>query len=763
VCRLVTRDTIGSVTELGTGVQRLPLIWSKLQAPVARTRVARPRLAAALSGQPRKLTLVRAPAGWGKSTLLADWYEVDHERRPFAWFALDEQDNDPVRFWTYALEALHTALPRLGESSRVLTQTPGFDLVEAMLPVLINELDATREEVVLVLDDYHLITHEGIHDGVRFLLQHLPHAVELVVSTRTEPPFPLSRLRANGELVEIDAGALAFSDDEADALLNDLHGLEVDGEAVATLRARTEGWAAGLYLAALSLRGRDDGEGFVEAFAGDDRSVVDYLSEEVLSAQPDDMRAFLRRTSILERLSASLCDAVTGTSTSESMLETIARSNFFLLPLDTKREWYRYHHLFGELLRNELDDTEPDLVPELHRRAAAWLEDAGFPSEAIHHATAAGDYDLATEMIIEHWLEFRDRHRLETILAWLDGLDHEYLTEDPRLCLVKAATLIEVGQGEGVAALLSAAEQTAATREDPAERAWVGCGVVAHRLILHSLRGDIGRIRSTARPVLEQDELCAPYWGSILLTIHGTALFLDGRGRDGAETLDRAVATSEDAGHALALAHALSWSAVAHADLGDWNRASERIAALDALVGERPSLREYYGTALAHIARGWLLERDGRGREADAAMSRCTDLVIRSGWLLGAYALLAHADVKHRLGDREGAIAILREARRTVSSCEDPGILVARLAKLEALILRTGDTAGLGVDALSERELEVARLVVARRTNAEIAAELFVSVKTVETHMRHIFRKLGVSSRVDVARAIEGAELPRIP
>jgi ATP/maltotriose-dependent transcriptional regulator MalT len=747
-------------TVAGADVQQLPLIWTKLQPPVARTRVSRPQLLDVLTGPPRRLTLVRAPAGWGKSTLLADWQEAEREPRAFAWLALDEQDNDPVRFWTYAVEALHTALPGLGGSARVLTQTPGLDLVEAMLPVLVNELDAAQGDAVFVLDDYHLITHDGIHDGVRFLVQHLPRSVELAVSTRTEPPFPLSRLRANGDLVEIDAAALSFSDEEAGALLNDLHGLDVDRDAVATLRARTEGWAAGLYLAALSLHGRQDSEVFVEAFAGDDRSVVDYLSEEVLAAQPEEIRVFLRRTSILGRLSASLCDAVAGTSLSASLLETIARSNFFLLHLDTKREWYRYHHLFGELLRNELEAAEPELVPELHRRAAAWLEGAAFPSEAIHHAIAAGDTEAASELIVEHWLEFRDRHRLETILAWLDGLPGDRVGDDPRLSLIQAATLIELGRPAGVEELLAAADRNAATRHDLAERAWVDCGVVANRLILHSLRGDVGGIRRTAQPVLERDDPCDPYWESVLLTIHGTALFLAGRSREGAETLDRAVETSVEADHALAQTHALSWSAVVHADLGDWNGASERVAAIDALVAERPSLREYYGTALAHVVRGSLLQRGGRGAEADAAMSRCTEFVRRSGWLLGAYALLAHAALKRELGDREGAVALLREARRAVEASADPGIVAARLAKLEALVLRSGDTAGLGVDSLSERELEVARLVVARKTNPEIAAELFVSVKTVETHMRHIFRKLGVSSRVEVARAVEDADRP---
>jgi ATP/maltotriose-dependent transcriptional regulator MalT len=751
--------TIARVAEVATDTQQLPLIWSKLETPVARARVARPQLVERLCGASRKLTLVRAPAGWGKSTLLAEWQSVEAEQRPFAWLALDTQDNDPVRFWTYVVEALRTALPELGESSRVLTQTPGLDLTEDMLPVLINELGAAPGDAVLVLDDYHLITHERIHDGLRFLLQHLPRSLELVVSTRVEPPFQLPRLRANGELVEIDAAALSFSADEADAMLNGVHGLEIDRAAVASLRRRTEGWAAGLYLAALSLRGRDDADEFVEAFAGDERSVVDYLSEEVLAAQPEEMRVFLRRTSILERLSASLCDAVTGTSLSASMLETITRSNFFLLALDTKREWYRYHHLFGELLRYELDAAEPELVPELHRRAARWLLAAGFPSEAIHHSLAAGDEDAAAELILEHWLAFRDRHRQETVLAWLDGLPAERVASDPRLCLVEGSTLLELFRIDEAAGPLDAAELGAPSLPTAAERARVSSGVVACRSIVDYLVGDVAGIRDTVRPALDGGEPGDAYWGSVLLTLLGASLLFGGRSGDAAETLERAVRLGAESRHALAWIHAPVRKAAVHGELGDWNRAADAVAELDALVAGQPSLREYYGTQLGHVVRGRLLARDGREAEADAAMARCTAFPGRTGSLVqAAYGALAHAELKHALGERESAAALLRAAALHIGACVDPGTLPARLAKLEALVFRSGDTAGLGVAALSDRELQVARLVVARKTNPEIAAELFVSVKTVETHMRHIFRKLGVSSRVEVARAIEDAD-----
>jgi LuxR family maltose regulon positive regulatory protein len=273
------------------------------------------------------------------------------------------------------------------------------------------------------------------------LLEHLPQTVELVLSSRSEPALPLARLRARGELAEIDAHHLRFSEEEADLFLNDLHGLGLDREDVTRLRELTEGWAAGLYLATLTIRGRASAHEFIEAFAGDNRHVVDYLSSEVLAGLPEDTRGFLLHTSVLRRLCAPLCDAVADRPDSVLVLHELERSNFFLVPLDTKREWYCYHHLFGELLRNELALAEPEHARTLHRRASAWHREHGDPSEAIHHATAAGDVSDASELILRHWIEYRNEARLETLLGWLDGLPPETVTRDSRLCLVRASTL----------------------------------------------------------------------------------------------------------------------------------------------------------------------------------------------------------------------------------------------------------------------------------------------------------------------------------
>src|SRR4051794_9405663 len=458
---------------------------SKVQPPVRRRRVSRPRLLDLCTGAPRKLTVIRAPAGWGKSTLLAEWHAAEAGSRRFAWLTLDRGDNDPVRFWSYLIEALRTQHPDAGATSLLSLETPRVDIVDDVLPALGNELATSAHGIVLVLDDYHLITNPQIQESLAAFVDQLPRVLELVLATRSAPALPLARLRARGELVEIDAADLSFSVDDADSLLNELNGLGLDHDAVQRLQERTEGWAAGLYLASLSLRGRGHTyvEEFVREFAGDDRHVVDYLSAEVLSGQTAEVRAFLLRTSLLDRFCAPLCDAVTGGDDARRILREMESANFFLIPLDSKRVWYRYHHLFAELLRQELALTEPASTGALHRRASAWHRDHGTASEAIRHATAAGDIDDAATLILDHWIAARDRARMETILAWLAGLPAAAVTDDPRLALVKATTLQEIGRTTEADRWLEAAERGHVPPELRAGPDAVATGIAACRAI----------------------------------------------------------------------------------------------------------------------------------------------------------------------------------------------------------------------------------------------------------------------------------------
>ncbi|MBV9336051.1 MAG: AAA family ATPase, partial [Solirubrobacterales bacterium] len=393
-----------------------PLLRTKLVGPSPPRLVVREGLIGALSGDPsRPLSLVYGPAGSGKTMLVAQWAASAREGRPMAWLSLDAGDNDPARFWMYVIEALRSVLPGIGGAALAMLRAPGVNLVEEALPALINELADVSEQFVLVLDDYQAIEDERIHEGVALLIEHLPATLRIVMTSRVEPPLRVGTLRARGQLNEIDAALLRFSLSEAESMLNDVHGLGLAPETVKRLHERTEGWAAGLYLAVLSMRGRDDASGFVESFAGSDRRVVDYLAAEVLGEQRDAELDFLLYTSVLDRFCAALCDAVMGAGESRATIDRIERVNYFLIPLDPRHEWYRYHHLFGELLRHELERREPGRAGELHHRAGRWFLDAGMVSEAIGHLTAAGELDAASELIYEHWLTFTNAGQRETV------------------------------------------------------------------------------------------------------------------------------------------------------------------------------------------------------------------------------------------------------------------------------------------------------------------------------------------------------------
>ena len=355
-----------------------PLLTTKLHAPDPRDRIGREALVARLSDAPgARLALIRAPAGWGKSTLLSQWRSLEQARRGFAWVTLDPSDSDPTRFWAYVLEALRSVAPELGARSLALLRAPGVDLVGEMLPVLIGELEAFERPLVLVLDDYHQLEGDPSTPGCGGCW--ITCLTTCASRSRRGPSrrFQVPRLRARGQLVEVDAGELRFSLPEAAMLLNDLLGLELADEDVTALHQRAEGWPAAVYLAGLSLRNRTDRHEFIVRFAGDDRHIVDYLGEEVLADLDPDTRGLLLRTSILERVNGPLCDAVAETAGSARKLEMLARSNLFVVPLDDRRDWYRYHHLFRACLNAELRLESGALIPELHRRASSWFQSTG--------------------------------------------------------------------------------------------------------------------------------------------------------------------------------------------------------------------------------------------------------------------------------------------------------------------------------------------------------------------------------------------------
>ena len=375
------------------------LVQTKLYVPrPRRSVVARPRLGGRLSrGSDARLTLISAPAGFGKTTLLTAWLAAAAtENRAVAWLSLDESDRQPATFWTYLITALQTAVPGIGADALPLLQS-AQPPIETVLAAVLNELAAVPNDIDLVLDDYHLVDGPDLRDGMTFLLEHLPPHVHLVISSRADPLLPLARLRARGELVEVRAADLRFTPDEVAAYLNDVIGLDLTPEDIAALEGRTEGWIAALQLAALSMQGRTDIGAFIAGFAGDDRYIVDYLVEEVLQRQTEQVRSFLLRTCLLDRLSGPLCDAVTGEPGGRATLEALDRANLFLVPLDDSRHWYRYHHLFADMLQAHLQDERPEEITDLHRRASQWYDQHGQPSPAVRHALAAGDIERAAD------------------------------------------------------------------------------------------------------------------------------------------------------------------------------------------------------------------------------------------------------------------------------------------------------------------------------------------------------------------------------
>jgi LuxR family maltose regulon positive regulatory protein len=437
------------------------LLETKLHVPRwRRGLVARPRLSERLSrGAESALTLVSAPAGFGKTTLLAEWLAAaPFDGRSVAWLSLDQGDNDPALFWTYFVAALKTAAPGVGANTLSLLQSPRPP-GEAALVALLNDLDAISNDVVLVLDDYHVIDARDVQDGMAFLLEHLPPQIHLVIGSRTDPALPLARLRGRGELVEIRAADLRFTPGEAAAYLNGVMGLVLTARDVAALEGRTEGWIAALQLAALSLQGREDTGAFIDGFAGDDRYIVDFLAEEVLERQPGHVQQFLLQTSILDRLSGPLCDAVTGQDGGKAKLAALERGNLFLVPLDDRRRWYRYHQLFADVLQARLRDEQPDEVPDLHRRASAWYEQNDEPSEAIRHALAAQDFERAADLV-ELAIPAMLRSRQEVaVLGWLELLPDEVVRVRPVLSVGFAGALLAGGEFEGVEARLREAER----------------------------------------------------------------------------------------------------------------------------------------------------------------------------------------------------------------------------------------------------------------------------------------------------------------
>ena len=437
------------------------LLRTKLFIPPLRPNlVPRPRLIDRLNHglQPgRRLTFISAPAGFGKTTLVSEW--VTRNDQPVAWLSLDERDNDPTRFLTYLVAALQTIDANIGEGMLAVLQSSQPPPTESILTALLNEISTIPDSFVLVLDDYHLIDTKSVDDALTFLLENLPPQMHLVIVTREDPHLPLARMRGRGQLTELRVADLRFAPVEAAEFLNQVMGLNLSTEEVASLETRTEGWIAGLQMAALSMQGREDTASFIQTFAGSHHFVLDYLVEEVLNRQPEHVRSFLLQTSVLDRLSGPLCDVVTGQEDGKAMLEALERSNMFVIPLDDKRQWYRYHHLFTDVLQAHSMEEQSEQLPTLHKRASSWYERNGSPSDAVRHALAANDYEQVADLAEREWQDMDDSLQSATWLGWAKALPDELIQARPVLSTQYAEALWMVGELEASEARLRDAER----------------------------------------------------------------------------------------------------------------------------------------------------------------------------------------------------------------------------------------------------------------------------------------------------------------
>jgi LuxR family maltose regulon positive regulatory protein len=724
------------------------LLLTKLHPPfVPAQTIARERLFERLrSGRGLKLGLVACPVGFGKSTLLSAW--IASESRPAAWVTLDEGDDDAVVMWSHVIEALAGACPGLAREE-LLATAAAAPVVEVVLPRLVNDL-VEQGEVVLVLDDFHRLSSPSTRQSVGWFVEHLPASVQLVISTRTDPPLPLGALRAHGQLLELRADELRFTPPEASEFLNGRLGLELAESDVELLVARTEGWPAGIYLA-LSLAGSADRHGLVKAFDGTSAHVVDFLASEVLAAHEPELQTFMLRTSVLERLCAELCDAVLERDGSAAALRSLARTNLFLLPLDDRRRWFRFHHLFAQILRVELERREPGLVGDLHRRAFEWHSRSGTTDEAIHHAVAARAFTEAGRLITETWVHYANAGRTSSVLDWLQRFPDAVVDGDARLLLAKAWVLALRAREDEMRAAMARVRELGNLSDGPLPDGFASLESSLSVLSATFGWGDVSAILEHGARSAELEGPDSP-WRPVISWALGWAHYCGGDLDEAERWLLETTTLAPRSDQWIVGVAALADLSLIAGMRGD--RTAQMRLATEALeLTRQVGLLDAVEDGEVHTAYGVALAAHGRREEALPALEKGVFLRRLWGQSLDLIdGLIALATTVAELGDRDRAVALFAEAAELVAGCRDPGVLPERLAAAQRLATARAASG----DALSERELTVLVLLRGGMSEREIARELYVSFNTVHSHVKAIYRKLGVSSRADaVARARE--------
>lgn len=833
----------------------------------------------------RKLTLIAAPAGYGKTTLASQWLQTF--KVPVAWLSLEEGDNDPTRFIRYLIAALQLVSPDLGRESQAILQAPQKPPDEVLLTALINDLAANPELLVLVLDDYHVIQTSAIHQALRFLVEHIPETLHLVIATREDPPLAIPRLQARGQVLVIRQADLIFTEEEAAEFFRQQADLELSERETAALTSRTEGWVTGLQLAALSMRGTKDRTEFIRSFTGSNRFVLDYLFEEVFSQQSEEIQEFLLRTAVLDRFCSELCDAVLERKGSQAVIQDMERAHFFIVPLDQSRCWYRYHRLFGDLLRHRLRTSESDIENRLHLRASQWLEENGYPAKAIDHALAAQDWERAARLIVQEHGAMLRKGEITTLLAWCQLLPDSIRLKCPDLALAHAWTLILIGEVEQAgsiveAAKLQAGESTRLQGEIASAEAFIARtlgdmprtvelskkalallpeedrlsrGILSVNLgIITWHQGQLEETKRVLREGLADslavDNHFAAHTAQVFLA---RTLASQGRLREAKVLYEQAFRAGDQVPTAV-IAHSdmaalyFEWNeltksfehlerasqiaeiirnsefqiacqvqrALIHLRLGKFDTAAEALQAADALVRDKDlplltrarwmACRAQLALAQSDLesARRWLesmpVEHDAHTfyrfldmntarlhlaeGQSDCARDRLAEAyeqAERSGWVYAALAVrvlqtlaaesqetaleflrdaLLRAEpegyMRLFLNEGEALIPIFKEAARQGVTPEYIGKILSAWENAHAIVPE--QLSGL-IEPLTERELEVLRLVAAGLSNRQIAGQLVVSLGTVKSHIHHIFGKLNVQSRTKAAARAKELDL----
>jgi LuxR family transcriptional regulator, maltose regulon positive regulatory protein len=731
------------------------MLETKLQPPRIREGlVPRGHLVDRLrEGRGRRLTLVCAPAGYGKTTLLGQWESEDSVRMPFAWLSLDRDDADPVKLWNQLILGLHQAYPPAGaRSADVLTAGP-LAIAPVAIPLLVKEL-LDAPPLVLVLEDWHVVRNPLCDETMRGFVEHAPASVQIVISSRSDPGLPLARLRAHADLAEVRAEQLRLTPDESGELLRST-GVELERDDVHRLTSRTEGWAAGLHLASIALREQPDTRAFVDAFSGDSRHVLDYLARDVFDAVPPEMREFLLRTSILDSLSAELCDSVLETPDSATMLAEIEHANLFLVSVDERQRIYRYHQLFARMLRRELALVDPDAVGPLHGRASLWFEREGQVEPAITHAIASRDLARVSDLVALHAREFWSSGRIATLTRWLEELSWPEATADAQLAIVRAAILGLTGHTSDAIERWIGVVETADTYPRPLanEMASLESAVALLRSIYLTRGLEVARAAAERAVELEPP---SSVWRRQALAALGQALYLLGRGDEARGALEQARRLPDAPGQAPGAALVLSYLAFLELDVGR-ARPAKRLA-LDALaLLEERHVAAGPAAVNPELALGWarILTTDGHG--AVEHLERAVELsspLSPNYW--HAHALVRLAEARHRIGRTGEAAGALEAARFELNALPDGGMLESLLAEKEGGLNGRPRREGFLGEPLSESELRVLRRLADGQSLREVANDLFLSLNTVKTHRRTIYRKLGASTREEaLERAAE--------